>query len=69
MSRNSHDILLQWLSGAGLDEEWEMGRQTSAGRQKAAVHGIVVNRIRIAGKLYPPNTITDFSVQLAHAPR
>lgn len=50
MSRNSHDILLQWLSGAGLDEEWEMGRQTSAGRQKAAVHGIVVNRIRIAGE-------------------
>lgn len=50
MSRNSHDILLQWLSGAGLDEEWEMGRQTSAGRQKAAVHGIVVNRIRITGE-------------------
>jgi transcription initiation factor TFIID subunit 5 len=50
MSRNSHDILLQWLSGAGLDEEWEMGRQTAAGRAKAAVHGIVVNRIRIAGK-------------------
>lgn len=42
--------MLQWLSGAGLDEEWEMGRQTAAGRAKAAVHGIVVNRIRIAGE-------------------
>ena len=28
-----------------------MGRQTAAGRAKAAVHGIVVNRIRIAGML------------------
>jgi transcription initiation factor TFIID subunit 5 len=69
MSRNSHDILLQWLSGAGLDEEWEMGRQTSAGRQKAAVHGIVVNRIRIAGEPYPARAITDFSLQFPHAPR
>jgi transcription initiation factor TFIID subunit 5 len=68
MSRNSHDILLQWLSGAGLDEEWEMGRQTSAGRQKAAVHGIVVNRIRIAGKPDPAGIMTDFSVKLPHAP-
>jgi len=67
MSRNSHDILLQWLSGAGLDEEWEMGRQTSAGRQKAAVHGIVVNRIRITGKSYPASRMTDFSFQLAYA--
>jgi transcription initiation factor TFIID subunit 5 len=69
MSRNSHDILLQWLSGAGLDEEWEMGRQTSAGRQKAAVHGIVVNRIRIAGEPYPARTMTDLSVKLTHATR
>ena len=69
MSRNSHDILLQWLSGAGLDEEWEMGRQTAAGRAKAAVHGIVVNRIQIAGESFPAGTLIDRSIQLPYAIR
>jgi transcription initiation factor TFIID subunit 5 len=50
MSRNSHDLLLQWLSGAGLDEDWESGLQTSAGRVKEAVKAIVFNRIDISGQ-------------------
>lgn len=50
MSRNPHDLLLQWLSGAGMDEEWEMGRQSAAGRAKAAVNSIVAHRIQVSGK-------------------
>lgn len=51
ISRNPHDLLLQWLSGAAQDEEWEMGRHSVAGRAKVAVNGIVVNRLRIEGVL------------------
>ena len=49
MSRNSHELLLQWLSGAGLDEEWENGLHSPAGRAKEAIKAIVFSRINING--------------------
>jgi hypothetical protein len=33
-----------------MDEEWEMGRQSAAGRAKAAVNSIVAHRIQVSGK-------------------
>lgn len=59
ISRNPHDLLLQWLSGAGLDEEWEMGRHSVAGRAKAAINGVVVNRLRIEGTSPSPRASPD----------
>lgn len=50
MSRNSHDLLLQWLSGAGLDEDWEAGLQTTVGRAKEAVKAIIFSRITVSGQ-------------------
>ena len=47
MSRNPHDLLLQWLSGAGPDEDWEAGLHSSAGRAKEAIKAIIFNRITI----------------------
>ncbi|KAK8861670.1 hypothetical protein IAR55_002493 [Kwoniella newhampshirensis] len=47
LSRNPNDLLLQWLSGAGLDEEWEAGLHSSAGRAKEAIKGIVFTNITI----------------------
>ncbi|RXK40353.1 transcription initiation factor TFIID subunit 5 [Tremella mesenterica] len=47
MSRNPHDLVLQWLSGAGLDDEWESGLQTPSGRAKEAVKGIIFSRITL----------------------
>lgn len=47
MSRNTHDLLIQWLSGAGLDEEWEAGLHSSAGRAKEAIKAIVFNHLAI----------------------
>ena len=41
--------MLQWLSGAGLDEEWESGLHTSAGRQKDAVKAIINDHVSLAG--------------------
>ena len=49
LSRNPHDLLLQWLSGAGLDEQWEMGLQSSAGRAKEAVKGLINDHITLKG--------------------
>ncbi|WWD16408.1 hypothetical protein CI109_100834 [Kwoniella shandongensis] len=56
LSRNSNDLLLQWLSGAGLDEEWEAGLHSSAGRAKEAVKGIIFSSITI--------TVTNASTPL-----
>ncbi|OCF41614.1 transcription initiation factor TFIID subunit 5 [Kwoniella heveanensis CBS 569] len=47
LSRNTNDLLLQWLSGAGLDEDWEAGLHSAAGRAKEAIKGIVFNNISI----------------------
>lgn len=47
MSRNAHDLLLQWLSSAGLDEEWESGLYSSAGRAKEAIKAIIFSHIVI----------------------
>ncbi|WVF65877.1 hypothetical protein IAT40_000614 [Kwoniella sp. CBS 6097] len=47
LSRNTNDLLLQWLSGAGLDDDWEAGLHSSAGRAKEAIKGIVFNNISI----------------------
>lgn len=57
LSRNPHDLLLQWLSGAGLDEDWEAGLHTSSGRAKEAVKAIIFNRITISGKLPTVDTV------------
>ncbi|KAL7424637.1 Transcription initiation factor TFIID subunit 5 [Cryptotrichosporon argae] len=45
VSRNAFALLMQWLSGAGLDEEWEMGLHGVPGRAKEAVRAIVHNRL------------------------
>jgi transcription initiation factor TFIID subunit 5 len=47
MSRNSFALLVQWLSGAGLDEEWEAGLHSAPGRAKEAVRSIVNARLDI----------------------
>ncbi len=52
LSRNPHDLLVQWLSGAGLDEEWEAGLNSSAGRAKEAVKAIVTGRLTLTGWLF-----------------
>lgn len=67
LSRNSHDLLLQWLSGAGLDEEWEMGRHSVAGRAKSAVNGIIVNRIRAEGELLLPSRLQYLALTICSA--
>ena len=54
MSRNPHDLLLQWLSGIGLDDEWEAGIHNSAGRSKEAVKAIIFNRLKITGSSLLP---------------
>jgi len=51
MSRNSFALLVQWLSGAGLDEEWEAGLHSAPGRAKEAVRAIVNSRLDIKGEL------------------
>ncbi|WRT65799.1 uncharacterized protein IL334_002748 [Kwoniella shivajii] len=56
LSRNANDLLLQWLSGAGLDEDWEAGLHSAAGRAKEAIKGIVFNHISI--------TVTNTGVPL-----
>nr|XP_019001799.1 transcription initiation factor TFIID subunit 5 [Kwoniella mangroviensis CBS 8507]OCF65260.1 transcription initiation factor TFIID subunit 5 [Kwoniella mangroviensis CBS 8507] len=56
LSRNASDLLIQWLSGAGLDEDWEAGLHSAAGRAKEAIKGIVFSRISI--------TVTSNSVPL-----
>lgn len=50
MTQTSHSLLLQWLSGASLDEVFENGRHTQAGRAIEAVKGIVQARIQIQGE-------------------
>nr|XP_019011969.1 transcription initiation factor TFIID subunit 5 [Kwoniella pini CBS 10737]OCF50750.1 transcription initiation factor TFIID subunit 5 [Kwoniella pini CBS 10737] len=47
LSRNTNDLVIQWLSGAGLDEDWEAGLHSAAGRAKEAIKGIVFSRISI----------------------
>ncbi|WWC60418.1 uncharacterized protein I303_102990 [Kwoniella dejecticola CBS 10117] len=47
LSRNANDLVIQWLSGAGLDEDWEAGLHSAAGRAKEAIKGIVFSRISI----------------------
>ncbi|WWC88043.1 uncharacterized protein L201_002946 [Kwoniella dendrophila CBS 6074] len=47
LSRNANDLVIQWLSGAGLDEDWESGLHTAAGRAKEAIKGIVFSNISI----------------------
>ncbi|BEJ09401.1 hypothetical protein CcaverHIS641_0603160 [Cutaneotrichosporon cavernicola] len=72
MSRNSFALLVQWLSGSGLDEEWEAGLHSAPGRAKEAVRAIVhqrldvkVDKISIASAsgllagLLPPATTAD----------
>jgi len=58
MSHNPHDLLLQWLSGAGLDDEWESGLHSSAGRAKEAVKAIITSRLTLTGMLFPRITIS-----------
>ncbi|ORX35243.1 WD40-repeat-containing domain protein [Kockovaella imperatae] len=48
LSRNAYDLLLQWLSGGGLDEEWESGLHTSAGRAKDAVKAIINDHVKVS---------------------
>lgn len=50
LSRNAYDLLLQWLSGASLDDEWEAGLHSAPGRQKEAIKLIVVSHLNITGK-------------------
>lgn len=47
MSRNSYALLIQWLSGASLDEEWEAGLHSVPGRAKEAIRSIVNSRLDI----------------------
>ena len=42
--------MIQWLSGASLDESYENGRLTSAGRGIEAVKSIVQSRINLQGE-------------------
>lgn len=51
MSRNSFALLVQWLSGSGLDEEWEAGLHSAPGRAKEAVRAIVHSRLDVKGEL------------------
>lgn len=53
LSRNAYDLLLQWLSGASLDDEWEAGLHSAPGRQKEAIKLIVVSHLNITGKSIP----------------
>ncbi|WVQ78829.1 hypothetical protein IAT38_000920 [Cryptococcus sp. DSM 104549] len=48
LSRNANDLLLQWLSGASLDEEWEAGLHSASGRAKEAIKGILYKNINIS---------------------
>jgi transcription initiation factor TFIID subunit 5 len=50
LSRNSFALLVQWLSGAGLDEEWESGLHGVPGRAKEAIRAIVNSRLDIKGE-------------------
>jgi transcription initiation factor TFIID subunit 5 len=50
LTRNAYELLLQWLSGAGLEESYENGRHTQAGRAKEAVKTIVTSKISVNGK-------------------
>lgn len=45
MSRNAFALLVQWLSGAALDEEWESGLHSVPGRAKEAIRAIVNSRV------------------------
>ncbi|KAL1411834.1 Transcription initiation factor TFIID subunit 5 [Vanrija albida] len=47
LSRNAFALLVQWLSGAGLDEEWEAGLHSAPGRAKEAIRSIVNSRLDI----------------------
>ncbi|TYJ55590.1 hypothetical protein B9479_003740 [Cryptococcus floricola] len=58
LSRNAHDLLLQWLSGASLDDEWEAGLHSGPGRRREAVKLIVFNHVTIH--------VTDSSEPLDH---
>lgn len=49
MSRNSFALLVQWLSEAGLDEEWEAGLHSAPGRARESVRSIVNSRLDIKG--------------------
>lgn len=60
MSRNSFALLVQWLSGSGLDEEWESGLHSAPGRAKEAVRAIVHQRLDVKGE--PPRNIADSSI-------
>lgn len=50
LTRNSYSLLLQWLSGSTLDEEWDMGFHSMAGRSKEAVRSVVNSRIQVQGR-------------------
>lgn len=50
MSRNSFALMVQWLSGSGLDEEWEAGLHSAPGRAKEAVRAIVHQRLDVKGE-------------------
>lgn len=50
LTNNTFGLLVQWLSGAGLDEEWDMGQGSLTARAKEAVRGIFNNRIQINGE-------------------
>lgn len=50
LSRNAYELLLQWLSGAGLEESYENGRHTNAGRAKEAIKTIVTSKLSLNGE-------------------
>ncbi|WVN87164.1 uncharacterized protein L203_102340 [Cryptococcus depauperatus CBS 7841] len=60
LSRNANDLLLQWLSGASLDDEWEAGLHSAAGRKKEAIKHIVFNHIsvQVANQSMPLDKVT-----------
>ena len=65
LSRNSHQLLLQWLSGASLDESYENGRLTAAGRGIEAVKSIVQSRINVQGALALRLPAVELTLQLS----
>lgn len=46
ITRNTQNLLLQWLSGAGLEDEWENGLHSAAGRAKEAVKFIIHGHLK-----------------------
>ncbi|TXT07500.1 hypothetical protein VHUM_03220 [Vanrija humicola] len=60
LSRNAFALLVQWLSGAGLDEEWEAGLHSAPGRAKEAIRSIVNSRldVKVSDSSMPLDKVT-----------